>query len=135
MHAPAWNGKICIYNLTPLKAANCDEIITEQAAGAKKDRPELLALMAKLRQGDKLVVWKPDRLARSMRQLVETIEKPETQRVELQSITENINTSSPGGKLVFGIFASLAEFERELIRERAGGEGWYFGAQPPRRSR
>ena len=104
--------------LDALKAAGCDEIISEIASGAKKDRPELQALMAKLREGDKLVVWKLDRLARSMRQLIETVENLAAQGIEFQSITESIDTSSPGGKLVFGIFASLAEFERELIRER-----------------
>lgn len=104
--------------IAALERAECDEIIVEQASGAQKDRPKLRGLMDKLRDGDKLVVWKLDRLARSMRQLVETIEDLNERGVEFQSLTENIDTSSPGGKLIFGIFASLAEFERELIKER-----------------
>ena len=101
-----------------LTRAGCTDIFEEKASGSKKHRPELDHLLSQVREGDKVVVWRLDRLARSMKQLIETVEDLQTRGVELQSVTENIDTSSPGGKLVFGIFASLAEFERSLIQER-----------------
>ena len=101
-----------------LTKAGCTDIFEEKASGSKKHRPQLDQLLSQVREGDKVVVWRLDRLARSMKQLIETVEDLQTRGVELQSVTENIDTSSPGGKLVFGIFASLAEFERSLIQER-----------------
>jgi DNA invertase Pin-like site-specific DNA recombinase len=74
--------------------------------------------MEALREGDILVVWRLDRLGRSLKHLIETIEKLEEQGVGFQSVTENIDTTTSGGKLIFHIFAALAEFERTLIRER-----------------
>jgi DNA invertase Pin-like site-specific DNA recombinase len=71
-----------------------------------------------MRPGDTLVVWKLDRLARSIKQLIETVEALEARGIGFQSLTEKIDTTSPGGKLVFHLFAALAEFERGLIRER-----------------
>ncbi len=81
------------------------------------DRPELLRLMEALRQGDTLVVWRLDRLGRSLKHLIETVEHLEAMGVGFQSVTEAIDTTS-GGKLAFHIFTALAEFERTLIRER-----------------
>jgi DNA invertase Pin-like site-specific DNA recombinase len=101
-----------------LKAAGCDRIFTEKASGAQRDRPELQAAFDYLRAGDTLVVWKLDRLARSMRQLIETVEDLQTRGIELRSLTESIDTATPGGRLVFHIFGALAEFERAVIRER-----------------
>ena len=82
-----------------------------------------------MRAGDTLVVWKLDRLARSLNQLIETVEMLEVRGIGFKSLTEAIDTTSPGGKLVFHIFASLAEFERGIIRERtkAGGEVFRAG--------
>ena len=77
--------------------------------------------IAYLRKGDVLVVWKLDRLARSVRQLVETIELLSERGIGFVSLTEAIDTTSPGGRLVFHVFGALAEFERELIRERTNG--------------
>lgn len=101
-----------------LEAAGCERIFAETASGAQRDRPELIAALAFMREGDTLIVWKLDRLARSMKQLIETVEGLEARGVGFQSLTESIDTTSHGGRLVFHIFASLAEFERGLIRER-----------------
>ena len=102
-----------------LKEAGCKKIFTEKASGAQRDRPELIAAMEYVRPGeDVLVVWKLDRLARSLKQLIETVEKFEAQNIGLLSLTESINTTTSGGRLIFHIFASLAEFERSIIRER-----------------
>ena len=104
--------------LDALTASVCERIFSEKASGAKTDRPELLKALEYARQGDVVVVWKLDRLARSMRQLIETMEMLKERGIALESLTEKIDTASAQGKLVFGIFASLAEFERSLIRER-----------------
>ncbi|RYD85966.1 MAG: recombinase family protein [Verrucomicrobiaceae bacterium] len=101
-----------------LGQGGCDKVFVETASGAQKDRPELAKAIAYLRPGDVLVVWKLDRLARSVRQLVETVEDLSERGIGFVSLTEAIDTTSPGGRLVFHIFSSLAEFERELIRER-----------------
>lgn len=101
-----------------LKTAGCEKIFTETASGGKADRPELQNALVYLRDGDRLVVWKLDRLARSIGQLIQTLEHLEARKIGLQSITENIDTTSPGGRLVFHIFSAMAEFERNLIRER-----------------
>lgn len=101
-----------------LTEAGCKKIYEEKASGAKRDRPELKAALEYCREGDTLVVWKLDRLARSMTQLIETINDLEKQGVGFISLTENIDTTTPQGKLMFGIFSALAEFERSLIQER-----------------
>src|SRR6185295_15464122 len=101
-----------------LKAAGCDRIFTEKASGALRDRPELLAALDDIRAGDTLVVWKLDRLARTMRQLIETVEDLQARGIALRSLTESTDTATPGGRLVFHRFGALAEFERAVIRER-----------------
>ena len=101
-----------------LRAAGCERIFTETASGARRDRPELARALDYAREGDTLVVWKLDRMARSTRQLIETVEMLADRGIELRSLTEAIDTSTAGGKLVFTIFAALAEFERSLIAER-----------------
>ncbi len=101
-----------------LKVAGCERIFIEKASGAQRDRPELKAVLEFLRQGDMLAVWKLDRLARSMRQLIETVEDLQARGIELRSLTESIDTATAGGRLVFHIFGALAEFERAVIRER-----------------
>lgn len=101
-----------------LGAAGCEKLFTEKASGAQRDRPELKAALDYLRAGDLLVVWKLDRLARSMRQLIDTIEALEARGIAFRSLTEAIDTTTAGGKLVFHIFGALAEFERSIIRER-----------------
>ncbi|WP_206489919.1 recombinase family protein [Rhodococcus sp. KRD162] len=88
------------------------------AYDGRRHRPELAALMDALRPGDTLVVWRLDRLGRSLPHLIETVTELEARGVAFKSLTEEINTTTPGGKLIFHIFGALAEFERNLIRER-----------------
>lgn len=101
-----------------LQAASCERIYEEKESGGKTNRPELLRLLETLRKGDTLVVWRLDRLGRSIKHLIEVVETLEGMGVGFQSLTEAIDTTTSGGKLVFHIFAALAEFERTLIRER-----------------
>lgn len=101
-----------------LSEAGCERIFEEKASGAQRDRPELKGALEYLRPGDALVVWKLDRLARSLRQLIETVEDLQDRGIGFVSLTEGIDTTSPGGKLIFHVFGALAEFEREMIRER-----------------
>lgn len=101
-----------------LKAAGCERVFVEKASGAQRDRPELKTALEFLRPGDTLVVWKLDRLARSLKQLIETVEGLEKRNIAFRSLTENIDTTTAGGTLVFHIFGSLAQFERSIIRER-----------------
>ena len=101
-----------------LKQAGCERLYEEKESGAKADRPELRRLLEALRSGDTLVVWRLDRLGRSLKHLIETVEQLEALGVGFRSVTEAIDTTTSGGKLVFHIFAALAEFERTLIRER-----------------
>jgi DNA invertase Pin-like site-specific DNA recombinase len=104
--------------LDALQEAGCERIFEETASGAKRDRPELKAVLDFMRAGDNLVVWKLDRLARSTRQLLETVEALELRGIELKILTQNIDTTSAGGRLIFTVFSAIAEFEREIIRER-----------------
>lgn len=104
--------------LAELRKVECTRIFQETASGANRDRPQLAAALDYMREGDTLVVWKLDRLARSMKQLIETVEGLEKRGIGFRSLTETIDTTTPGGKLVFHVFAGLAEFERSLIRER-----------------
>lgn len=101
-----------------LRAAGCEKLFEEKASGTQRDRPQLKAALDYMRSGDTLVVWKLDRLARSLRQLIDTVEELHTRSVGFRSLTEAIDTTTAGGKLVFHIFAALAEFERAVIRER-----------------
>lgn len=101
-----------------LKKAGCQRIFEETASGAQRDRPELAKALDYLREGDVLCVWKLDRLARSLRQLLETGEALAERKIGLRSLTESIDTTTPGGRLVFHVFGALAQMERELIRER-----------------
>jgi DNA invertase Pin-like site-specific DNA recombinase len=101
--------------LDALQRAKCSRIYQEKASGATADRPELLRLLDNARQGDVVIVWKLDRLARSLRQLIDTMALFHERGVELHSLTENINTTTPSGTLTFHLFAALAEFE---LRQR-----------------
>lgn len=104
--------------LDALQAAGCARIYTEKASGAQRDRPQLHAALDYMRAEDTLVVWKLDRLARSLRQLLDTVEALHSRQIGLRSLTEAIDTGTPGGTLVFHLFGALAEFERAIIRER-----------------
>ncbi len=101
-----------------LKKAQCEDILKEVASGAKAARPVLEALLSQLRKGDVLVIWKLDRLGRSLRHLVNLTNELIERKIGLISLNDPIDTTTPQGRLMFNIFASLAEFERDLIRER-----------------
>jgi DNA invertase Pin-like site-specific DNA recombinase len=104
--------------LDALKKAGCERIYTEKISGAKDDRPELAKALDMLRPGDTFIVYKLDRLARSTKKLIEVAEQLKEIGVEFISIKDNIDTNTPTGKLMFGMLAVLAEFERDIIRER-----------------
>jgi DNA invertase Pin-like site-specific DNA recombinase len=101
-----------------LKKEGCVKIFTDHASGAKASRPELDKMLDQLRPGDTVVVWRLDRLGRSLRNLIALVDDLAKRDVGFRSTTEKIDTTSNGGRLIFNIFASLAEFERDLIRER-----------------
>jgi DNA invertase Pin-like site-specific DNA recombinase len=96
----------------------CIKIFTDIISGAKAERKGLEEAKNYVREGDTLVVWKLDRLGRSLRDLIETISDLHNRKIGFKSLTENIDTTTSGGKLIFHIFGSLAEFERDIIRER-----------------
>lgn len=104
--------------LDALKAAGCEEIFHEKMSGRIRSRPELEACLRTLRKGDTLVVWRLDRLGRSLQDLVEIVHGLEGREIAFQSLTESIDTSSAGGRLVFHLFGALAEFEHNLIADR-----------------
>jgi DNA invertase Pin-like site-specific DNA recombinase len=101
-----------------LEKAGCEQIFTDTVSGTKAERKGLEQALSHLREGDTLVVWRLDRLGRSLRHLIDTITELNARGVGFKSLTENIDTTTSGGKLVFHIFGALAEFEREIIRER-----------------
>jgi DNA invertase Pin-like site-specific DNA recombinase len=104
--------------LDALEQAGCSQVFSDTASGALNDRPELARVLDHLREGDTLVVWRLDRLGRSLRHLVDTVTTLADRGVGFRSLQESIDTTTPGGRLVFHVFAALAEFERDLIRER-----------------
>src|SRR5918998_6784988 len=103
-----------------LEKAGCnpEHIFTDQVSGTKARRPGLEQALSHLRSGDTLVVWRLDRLGRSLRHLIDTVTDLQEKGIGFKSLTESIDTTTSGGKLVFHIFGALAEFEREIIRER-----------------
>lgn len=123
--------------LDVLRAKGCHPIYSEHASGKHADRPELAQAMKALRAGDTLVVWRLDRLGRSLPDLIATVNELAGRGVAFESVTEAIDTTTASGKLVFNIFASLADFERHLIGERtraglaAGRARGRMGGRPP----
>jgi DNA invertase Pin-like site-specific DNA recombinase len=101
-----------------LEKLGCTRIFTDTASGAKTERVGLEEALGYVREGDTLVVWRLDRLGRSLKHLIETIRELNKRKIGFKSIQENIDTTTSGGKLVFHIFGALAEFERDIIRER-----------------
>jgi DNA invertase Pin-like site-specific DNA recombinase len=102
-----------------LAAAGAQRIFTEKLSGAKRDRPQLAALLDYARPGDVIVVTELSRLGRTMLDLIATVNGFGERGIEFRSLKENIDTTSPAGRMLFGIMASLAQFEREIINERA----------------
>lgn len=101
-----------------LEKAGCEQVFKEKITGKTRERPQLQQCLSTLRTGDTLVVWKLDRLARSLKDLVEIIDDLHQRNISFRSLTEGIDTTNAGGKLVFHIFGALAEFEHSLIKER-----------------
>src|ERR671927_1658755 len=102
-----------------LEKAGCELIFDDMVSGTKARRPGLEKALSHLRRGDTLVVWRLDRLlGRSLRHLIDTVTELQDKGIEFKSLQESIDTTTSGGKLVFHIFGALAEFEREIIRER-----------------
>jgi DNA invertase Pin-like site-specific DNA recombinase len=101
-----------------LEKLGCNKIFTDTASGAKAERIGLEEALEYVREGDTLVVWRLDRLGRSLKHLIETISQLDNRKIGFKSLTENIDTTTSGGKLIFHIFGALAEFERNLTRER-----------------
>jgi len=101
-----------------LKKSGCEKYFMDVASGAKADRPELQKMLNEVRKDDVVVIWKLDRLGRSLKHLVELVETLSTKSVGLKSLNDPVDTTTPQGKLTFNIFASLAEFERDIISER-----------------
>ena len=126
-----------------LQKAGCELIFQEIVSGAKADRPELAKMRAQLRKGDTVCIYKLDRLGRSMKHLLELVDEFGQKGVGLLSLTDAIDSSTAQGRLVLNLFASLAEFERDLIRERTqaglfrralgGAKGGARKAYPPKR--
>lgn len=120
-----------------LTLAGCERVFVDQASGTKADRPHLAECLDYLRAGDVLTVWRLDRLGRSLQHLIATVNELHARHVGFRSLTEAIDTTTAGGRLVFHVMGALAEFERELIRERtlaglaaARASGRHGGRQP-----
>jgi DNA invertase Pin-like site-specific DNA recombinase len=107
-----------VLQLDALEDAGCHRVFQERASGANDRRVELARMFDHVRPGDTVVVWRLDRLGRSLRHLIDTVNALADRQVGFRSLVENIDTTTSGGKLVFHIFGALAEFERELISER-----------------
>lgn len=104
--------------LDALNAAGCERTFSETASGVAADRPILADLLSHARRGDTVVVWRLDRLGRSLQHLIQVVQRLESEGVAFRSLTEGIDTSTANGRLFFHIFGALAQFERDLIRER-----------------
>jgi DNA invertase Pin-like site-specific DNA recombinase len=101
-----------------LKAAGCDLIFREKASGGRWDRPELHKLLNQLRKGDVLVVWKLDRLSRSLQDVLTIMDRVQEKKADFRSLTEAIDTTTPAGRMMMQMVASFAEFERAMLKER-----------------
>ena len=120
-----------------LKHAGCEHVYTDEMSGVKAERPGLRQALTYLREGDTLVVWRLDRLGRSLTDLIARMAELRQRNIGFKSLHESIDTTSPAGKLQFHIFSALAEFERDLIRERtmaglraARARGRFGGSKP-----
>jgi DNA invertase Pin-like site-specific DNA recombinase len=104
--------------LDALRAAGCDKVFVETASGTRTDRPELAKALEQARKGDQICVWRLDRLARSLRHLIDIADDLNRRGIALKSITENIDTTTPSGRFMFNILGALSSMEREIIVER-----------------
>ena len=123
--------------LDALRAAGCDKVFVETGSGTRTDRPELAKVLEQARQDDVLVVWRLDRLARSLRHLIDIADDLNRRGVALKSITESIDTTTPSGRFMFNILGALSSMEREIIVERtragliAAAARGRIGGRPP----
>jgi DNA invertase Pin-like site-specific DNA recombinase len=101
-----------------MRQEQCERVFTDTMSGKRFDRPELLRMLDVARKGDVIVVWRLDRLGRSLKQLIEAVTKFADRGIELRSLKENIDTTTPTGKFMFHIIGAMAEFERDVISER-----------------
>lgn len=101
-----------------MRQERCERVFTDKMSGKRFDRPEFLRMLDVTRAGDVIVVWRLDRLGRSLKQLIETVTMLAERGIELRSLKENIDTTTPTGKLLFHIIGAMAEFERDVISER-----------------
>ncbi len=131
------DGQDTAAQVAALKAAKCDQIFREKASGGRWDRPELHRLLDRLRQGDVLVVWKLDRLSRSLRDVLMIMERLAELKAGFRSLTEVIDTTTPAGRMMMQMVGAFAEFERAMLRERtksgvanARSEGRIGGRKP-----
>jgi DNA invertase Pin-like site-specific DNA recombinase len=104
--------------LDELKKTGCERVFEDVASGTRDERPGLDAALEFIRTGDTLVVWRLDRLARSLTKLIEIVDKLNKREIGLRSVKESLDTTTPGGKLIFHVFGALSQFEAEVIRER-----------------
>jgi DNA invertase Pin-like site-specific DNA recombinase len=124
--------------ISALSSAGCELIFQKKASGGRWDRPELQRLLQQLRKGDQVIIWKLDRLSRSLKDLLLTLTKIENTGADFRSITENIDTSTPAGRIMMQIVGSFAEFERAMLRERtrnglaAARQGGRVGGRRPK---
>jgi DNA invertase Pin-like site-specific DNA recombinase len=119
-----------------LSAAGCEKLFTDTASGSRNDRPGLKQALEFARSGDSICVWRLDRLGRSLSHLIQLMQDLERRGIGFRSLTEAIDTATPGGRLTYNFFASLAEFERSVVRERtraglqAAPKRGRFGGRP-----
>src|SRR3954471_23168171 len=123
--------------VSALKSAGCKRVFEDKASGGRLDRPELHRLLDQLRDGDTLVVWKLDRLSRSLKDLLHILERVEARGARFRSLTEAVDTAGPAGRMLMQMLGSFAEFERAMVRERtraglkaAAARGRKGGRQP-----
>jgi DNA invertase Pin-like site-specific DNA recombinase len=123
--------------VSALKAAGCARVYEEKASGGRWDRPQLHRMLDHLREGDVVVVWKLDRLSRSLKDLLHILEKIDTAAANFRSLTEAIDTSGPAGRMMMQMLGSFAEFERAMVRERtrAGLKAAREPSRDPRHAR
>lgn len=112
------NKQLTALQVDAMAMAGCSRTFTDKTTGKRFDRPEFLKVLEMLRPGDILVVWRLDRLGRSLKELIETVNMLAARGVELRSLKEHIDTTTPTGRLMFHVIAALAEFERDIISER-----------------
>jgi len=112
------DGQRLDLQINALREAGCERIFTDEISGATVTRPALTKLLSEVESGDQVVVWRLDRLGRSLQHLIELVQNLGKRGINVKSLSEALDTSTPGGELIFHVMGALAQYERELIRER-----------------